>query len=114
MYAKPPVRSILEGATEYADCDGLLSSSGDNFPGTSVFEIAAAGVSLDKIVIGKPANSADANNGYMDASTLAGCVAQANQAGWSEYKFLLLSAQPLITPHCVRRRGHHGLGVPRR
>ncbi|KAG2136273.1 glycoside hydrolase family 18 protein [Suillus cothurnatus] len=44
--------------------------------------IAAAGVTLDKLVIGKPATSADASNGYMSTSILAQCVENAYQEGW--------------------------------
>lgn len=42
-----------------------------------------AGVPLEKIVIGKPLDSGAADNGYMDASTLASCVAQAQRKGWN-------------------------------
>ena len=72
-----------QGASEYTDCTGLLTSSGGTFPGTSVFEIASAGIDLNKIVIGKPASAADASNGYMDTSTLASCVAEAQGKGWN-------------------------------
>jgi len=76
------VQFYNQGTTEYADCAGLLTQSSSTWPGTSVFEIAAAGVSLDKLVIGKPATSADATNGFMDTATLATCVAQAKAKGW--------------------------------
>lgn len=67
---------------DYTDCNSLLHQS-SSFPAASVFEIAASGVPLNKIVIGKPANTADASNGYMTPSQLAVCVAQAKQSGWS-------------------------------
>ena len=45
--------------------------------------IASGGVPLDKIVIGKPATQKDANNGYIDPQTLAGCISQAKQKNWN-------------------------------
>jgi hypothetical protein len=48
-----------------------------------VFQIAASGVDLNKIVIGKPGNTGDASNGFIDTTTLAGCLAQAKGQGWS-------------------------------
>lgn len=69
---------------EYTTCDGLLTTSSSTFPNTAVFQIASsAGVPLNKIVIGKPANTADANNGFIDTNTLAGCVATAKGKGWN-------------------------------
>ncbi|TBU36066.1 glycoside hydrolase [Dichomitus squalens] len=67
----------------YHDCDGLLNTSGGVFPGSSVFEIAANGVDLNKIVIGKPGSAADATDGFIDPATLGTCVAQATAKGWS-------------------------------
>jgi chitinase len=32
---------------------------------------------------GKPATTANANNGYIDPSTLAGCLSQAKAKGWN-------------------------------
>jgi hypothetical protein len=74
---------LPEGVTEYVDCPGLLTQSSSNNPRTSVFEIAASGVPLQKIVIGKPASVADANNGFMPTDVLAQCVAQAKGMEWS-------------------------------
>jgi hypothetical protein len=68
----------------YSTCTGLLTSSGGAYPGSSVFEINANGVSLNKIVIGKPASQGDAGSGYMSPSTLAGCLVTAMNKGWSE------------------------------
>ena len=68
----------------YATCTSLLTSSGGAYPGSSVFEINANGVSLNKIVIGKPASQSDAGTGYMSPSTLAGCLSTAMNKGWSE------------------------------
>ncbi|KAJ6475943.1 glycoside hydrolase family 18 protein [Mycena vitilis] len=72
-----------QGDTEYTTCAGLLTQSSSQWPGSSVFQIAANGIPLNKIVIGKPATPADATNGYMDPGTLSGCLAQAKAKGWS-------------------------------
>ncbi|KAI0034855.1 glycoside hydrolase family 18 protein [Vararia minispora EC-137] len=71
-----------QGSMEYTTCDGLLTASGGSWPGTSLFEIAANGVSLSKLVIGKPAQASDASNGYIAPATLAGCLVQAKSKGW--------------------------------
>jgi chitinase len=67
----------------YTTCTSLLTSSGGNFPGTSLFEIAALGVPLNKLVIGKPTLTSEASDGYVAPSTLAGCVSQAKGKGWN-------------------------------
>ena len=72
-----------EGTTEYTTCDGLLNTSGGDWPQSSLFEIAASGVALDKLVIGKPAlSSGDASSGYIAPATLADCLEQAKSQGW--------------------------------
>ena len=77
---------IPEGTTEYTTCDSLLNTSGGDWPQSSVFEIAAAGVDLNKLVIGKPAQAAgDANSGYIAPATLVTCISDAHARGWSEY-----------------------------
>ncbi|KAF8304365.1 glycoside hydrolase [Clavulina sp. PMI_390] len=78
------VQFYNQGTTEYTTCAGLLTASSSSWPKSSVFQINSnAGVPLSKIVIGKPGTTADANNGYIDASTLAGCVSQAKSSGWN-------------------------------
>ncbi|KAG8215703.1 glycoside hydrolase family 18 protein [Butyriboletus roseoflavus] len=72
-----------QGDSEYTTCSGLLYASSSSWPQTSLFEIAANGVALDKLVIGKPGIASDATNGYMDPSTLASCVSEAASAGWN-------------------------------
>ncbi|KAJ6455602.1 glycoside hydrolase family 18 protein, partial [Mycena vitilis] len=89
-----------QGVTEYVDCAGLLTQSSSAWPQSSVFEIAANGVDLNKLVIGKPATTADANNGYMDPATLSGCLAQAKAKGWSA------GAMTLAIPQCRIRLDH--------
>lgn len=80
---------VTEGTSEYTTCSGLLTASSSTWPQTALFQIAASGVSLDKLVIGKPGTTADANNGYMSTSTLASCVAQAYSSGWSKFSDIL-------------------------
>ena len=77
-----------EGASEYTTCSGLLTASSSTWPNTALFQIIASGVPASKLVIGKPATSADATTGYVDASTLAGCISQAKNQGWSKFSFL--------------------------
>ncbi|TFY79025.1 hypothetical protein EWM64_g4988, partial [Hericium alpestre] len=67
----------------YTTCATLLTASDGDFPGSALFQISANGVSLNKLVIGKPANSGDASDGYIDPTTLAGCVSQAKSQGWN-------------------------------
>ncbi|KZT52238.1 glycoside hydrolase family 18 protein [Calocera cornea HHB12733] len=71
-----------QGTTEYTTCAGLLTASSTTWPNTALFQIEAAGVSLNKLVIGKPADTADATNGYIAPATLATCVEQAQSEGW--------------------------------
>ncbi|KAK2459518.1 hypothetical protein APHAL10511_008460 [Amanita phalloides] len=78
------VQFYNQGRSEYITCHGLLTNSSKNFPQTTVFEIAANGVPMSKIVIGKPATTADANNGYMDPFTMSSCLSQAKGQKWSE------------------------------
>ncbi|EMD38928.1 glycoside hydrolase family 18 protein [Gelatoporia subvermispora B] len=73
---------IAEGTSEYTTCSGLLTSSSSTWPESALFQISASGVTLDKLVIGKPANTGDASTGYISSSTLAGCVEQAKNQGW--------------------------------
>ncbi|KAI5122931.1 hypothetical protein M0805_007609 [Coniferiporia weirii] len=68
---------------DYTDCTSLLTKSSSTWPQTSVFEIAASGVELNKLVIGKPATAKDASNGFIDTTTLATCLSQAKQKNWN-------------------------------
>ncbi|TDL19770.1 glycoside hydrolase family 18 protein [Rickenella mellea] len=72
-----------QGTSEYTTCNKLLTSSSNTWPQTAVFQIAASGIPMSKIVIGKPANSGDADNGYMPTSTLATCLQTAKAQGWT-------------------------------
>jgi len=71
-----------QGSSEYTTCSGLLTASSSTWPESALFQIASNGVSLDKLVIGKPATTGDASTGYMSPSTLATCVEQAKGQGW--------------------------------
>ncbi|KAJ7091499.1 glycoside hydrolase family 18 protein [Mycena belliarum] len=77
------VQFYNQGATEYTTCANLLTTSSNTWPKTALFQIAASGVPLSKLVIGKPGTSSAASNGYMSASTLAGCLATAKGQGWN-------------------------------
>ncbi|KAI9060304.1 glycoside hydrolase family 18 protein [Trametes sanguinea] len=77
------VQFYNQGDGMYTTCDGLLNTSGSDFFGSSLNEIASAGIPLNKLVIGKYASNGDGANGYMDPETLAQCVAQAKQQGWN-------------------------------
>ncbi|KAA1470280.1 glycoside hydrolase family 18 protein [Dentipellis sp. KUC8613] len=73
-----------QGKDEYTDCNSLLTTSNGQYPNSALFQIAANGVSLNKLVIGKPAAATgDADTGYIAPSTLAGCLSQAKAKGWS-------------------------------
>lgn len=77
------VQFYNQGASEYTTCSGLLTASSSTWPQTALFQIAANGVPLSKLLIGKPGTGSDASNGYMTPSTLASCVAQAASRGWN-------------------------------
>ncbi|KIK68276.1 glycoside hydrolase family 18 protein [Collybiopsis luxurians FD-317 M1] len=72
-----------QGANEYTTCAGLLNASSSTWPQSALFQISANGVTLNKLVIGKPAIASDASNGFINPATLATCVAQAKSQGWS-------------------------------
>ncbi|OBZ74604.1 hypothetical protein A0H81_05468 [Grifola frondosa] len=74
---------VCQGATEYTDCNGLLTTSGGQFPNSSIFEIASQNIPLSRLVIGKLGTTADGYTGFMDPQTLGTCVAQAQKQGWS-------------------------------
>ncbi|EIW78965.1 glycoside hydrolase family 18 protein [Coniophora puteana RWD-64-598 SS2] len=77
------VQYYNDGSSEYTTCDGLINTSSSNNPDSALFQIVAAGVSADKLVIGKPGTSVDATNGYMSASDLASCLQQATAKNWN-------------------------------
>jgi len=75
------VQFYNQGETAYTSCETLLNKA--DYSGTSVFEIIKAGVPADKVVIGKPATSQSASNGFVSTTDLAKCVSQAKGKGWN-------------------------------
>jgi chitinase len=72
------VQFYNQGNTEYNTYEGLFTKSKGFFNATSVKEIAARGIPLEKIVVGKPASKAEADNtGYVDSQSLGQWVTQA-------------------------------------
>jgi len=78
--------------SDYISCPELLTrSASGEFHNTSLFEIANpanAGVTLDKLVIGKPTVAGDATNGFLNLTTLGTCVAEAKAMNWDAGAFL--------------------------
>jgi len=67
-----------QGATVYTTYqDNFVACS--SFPGTAVLQLTGLN---SKIAVGKPVTTSDASNGWVDPSTLAQWLQQANQAGW--------------------------------
>ncbi|KAF8825698.1 hypothetical protein HHX47_DHR6000049 [Lentinula edodes] len=78
------VQFYNQGTSEYTTCAGLLTASSSTWPESALFQIAANGVTLDKLVIGKPATTGDeTSGGYIDPATLATCVEEAKAEGWT-------------------------------
>ncbi|KXN87412.1 hypothetical protein AN958_08843 [Leucoagaricus sp. SymC.cos] len=77
------VQFYNQGVNEYTTCGNLLTTSSSTWPQSALFQIAASGVPLDKLVIGKPATAGDAGSGFISTSTLASCVQQAKNKGWN-------------------------------
>ncbi|KAJ7708679.1 glycoside hydrolase [Mycena rosella] len=72
-----------QGAKEYNTCSNVLAQSSTQWPQTALFQIAANGVPLEKLVLGKPATNTSASDGFIPPTTLAGCLATAKSGGWS-------------------------------
>ncbi|KAJ4481794.1 glycoside hydrolase [Lentinula lateritia] len=77
------VQFYNQGANEYTTCAGLLTNSSSTWPESALFQIADSGIPLHKLVIGKPALTSDASNGFMNTSTLANCLNTAKKSGWN-------------------------------
>jgi chitinase len=71
-----------QGVQCYADYNGTFVQSCSTFPHTSVGEIISNGVVANKIVIGKPVTTGDANNGYLEASAFGNLLRSAIQNGF--------------------------------
>ncbi|KAJ7623188.1 glycoside hydrolase family 18 protein [Roridomyces roridus] len=72
-----------QGSKEYVTCSGLLAQSSSTFPQSALFQIAANGVPLSKLVVGKPATSTAASDGFIAPAALAGCLKTAVNGGWT-------------------------------
>jgi len=68
--------------TEYTDCVTLFTKSSSAWPQTSVFEMVASGIPIEKIVVGKPGTPHDESEGYMDPADIGKCVTQAASQGF--------------------------------
>ncbi|KAF9077607.1 glycoside hydrolase superfamily [Rhodocollybia butyracea] len=77
------VQWYSQGPGEYETCDKLINDSGSSNPNSALFQVVEHGFDVQKLVIGKPATDTSATNGYIDPATLAGCLPQAIQKGWS-------------------------------
>jgi chitinase len=79
------VQFYNQGPQCYVDYTGLFVESDIScpvFPHTSVSEIAAgAGMSVNKVVVGKPITTADAGSGFLDAGTFGDLLRQAISSG---------------------------------
>ena len=79
------VQFYNQGNTQYNTYTELFTHSTGYFSTTSVQEIINRGIPSEKVVVGKPATSAEAvNTGYVDFTSLGNWGAQAyNSFGWS-------------------------------
>lgn len=77
------VQWYSQGPGEYETCDKLINDSGSTNPNSALFQVVSHGFDVQKLVIGKPATLTSASNGYIDPATLAGCLPQAINKGWS-------------------------------
>lgn len=67
-----------QGAGAYEDCDGLYTTAPKDWPGTTVAGIIASGIPASKVIIGKPGQAGDANNGLMTPADIGACVTKNN------------------------------------
>jgi chitinase len=72
-----------QGVGMYDSAVGLFNVSGGWAPKSSINEIIASGVPSEKVILGKPAMTADANNGWMPAGVLnSAIIANYPYNGW--------------------------------
>ena len=68
---------------DYSDCDSLLNKAVE-VPQSSLFEIIAQKIPQEKLLILKTASQGyGTQNGYMNATMLAGCLNTAKGKGWN-------------------------------
>jgi chitinase len=79
------VQFYNQGNNSYDTYEKLFICSGPHFQGTSVSELAKRGVTLNKIVVGKPCLQKDVvNTGLMDMNSLKNAINRAyKEGGWS-------------------------------
>ena len=75
------VQFYNQGPNCYVDYNGLFKSSCSVFPRTSILELVACDVPMNKIVLAKPIAPNDASNGYIPAVELGKLMNTATQNG---------------------------------
>lgn len=68
---------------DYETCDSLITESSSQWADSAVMQMVAQKFPANKLVIGKPATTGDASNGYVDPTTLANCTLIARKQGWN-------------------------------
>lgn len=78
------VQFYNQDSSTYQTYQTLFRTSDGWASGTSVYEMAAKGIDLNKIVVGKPVTRGDVvNTGYIDVGPLAGMLRQGRSGGWN-------------------------------
>jgi len=72
------VQFYNQGQGMYESCTSLIDGDSSTIAGTSVEEIIKSGIPAAKLIVGKPSDSTQASNGYIDPTTLGGCVSNAS------------------------------------
>ena len=74
-----------QGSSDYLTYETLFVKADGWSPNTALGQIAAKGIPMNKLVIGKPVTPGDVSNtGYVMQDTLAGIFKTARQGVWSE------------------------------
>jgi len=83
------VQFYNQATTSYDTCETLFDKANGWATGTAVKEMVANGIDASKIVIGKPATPADAENtGYMHPDALEECIKNAGfKTGFMTWQF---------------------------
>ncbi|KAJ4490071.1 glycoside hydrolase superfamily [Lentinula aciculospora] len=71
------VQFYNQGNSTYNTCENLVTKMSNENP--ALLEIIANGVPMEKLVIGKPAVTNDASNGFISPTDLGNCLAQAKK-----------------------------------
>ena len=79
------VQFYNQGSSDYSSYETLFVQANGWAKNTTVAQIAALGIPMNKIVVGKPVTQADVSNtGYIAKETLAGIFTTARQGVWSD------------------------------